>query len=131
MLVYCTYCSADKHFLDARVPAIELYKSHRIAEVFNLAKDAGTAFLILSGKYGIIGPNERIEHYDHLLKSSEIELHSDKIAKQINSINISSIVFFMRSVDKDKNLQAYLDCISRACEKATIKLEVRVSEFHD
>ena len=131
MLVYCTYCSADKHYSEMPVPAIQLYNSDRIAKVFEAAKQSNTAFLILSGKYGMLDPNDEINYYDHLLTSSEIEIHSDLIASQIISKNITTIKFYMNSVERDKNLQAYKDCISKACAKSAIQLKINVEDFQD
>lgn len=131
MLAYCTYCSADKDYSELPIPAIDLYKSERILKVFEAAKQANTAFLILSGKYGVICPNEQVSYYDHLLKSSEIENHSDLIAAQIKSKNITSIEFFMSNIEKDGNLQAYVDCISKACLKASILLKIHIRDFQD
>ena len=131
MLAYCTYCSAEKYYSKKAIPAFELYKSDRISKVIKSANAADAKFIILSGKYGIIGPNEELHYYDHLLLSSEIEVHSDLIASQIKSKNITEIVFFMKSVEKDRNLQPYLDCISKACAKSAISLKISVVNFLD
>jgi len=131
MLAFCTYCSAKKYYSEIAIPAIKLYDSDRIAKVFESAKEADTTFVILSGKYGLVEPSEGISYYDHLLLSSETENHSDLIASQIKSKNITGIVFFMKSVEKDKNLQAYLDCISKACTKSSIPLKTSVENFQD
>ena len=131
MLAYCTYCSADKHYSETPVPAIQLYNSDRITKVFEAAKKSNSTFLILSGIYGIVDPNEEISYYDHLLMSSEIENHSDLIASQIISKNITTIEFYMNSVERDNNLQAYIDCISKACTKSSIQLKVNVEDFQD
>lgn len=131
MLAYCTYCSANKHYSETRVPAIKLYNSNRIAKVFEEAKQSNTVFLILSGKYGMIDPNEEISYYDHLLAASEIENHSDLIATQIISKNITTIEFYMNSVERDKNLYVYKDCLAKACAKSGIQLKIHVEDFLD
>jgi hypothetical protein len=129
MLAYCTYCSADKHYSEKPLPAIQLYNSERITKVFEAANKSSTTFLILSGKYGILSPNEKISYYDQLLTSSEVENHSDLIASQIKSKNITSIEFYMNSVERDKNLQSYVDCISIACSKLSIPLKISIVDF--
>jgi len=131
MLAYCTYCSAEKSYSKTPVPAIKLYKSDRIFKVFDSANEANVNFVILSGKYGIIYASEKISYYDHLLLASEVEIHSDFIASQIKMKNISEIVFFMTSVEKDKNLRPYLDCIKKACVKSAIPLRICVTDFQD
>jgi hypothetical protein len=54
MVFYCTYCSAEKKYSDSSTPAIELYKSERIRNVYTKSKDDGAGFVILSGKYGLV-----------------------------------------------------------------------------
>lgn len=131
MLAFCTYCSADKYYSDTAVPAIELYKSTRINKVLEMANQSNATFLILSGKYGIVHANEVISYYDHLLTPSEIENHSDLIASQIKLKNITMIEFYMNSVGRDKNIQIYVDCISKACAKASIMLKINIGDFED
>lgn len=131
MLAYSTYCSADKHYSETLLPAIQLYNSVRINKIYEAAKKSTTPFLILSGKYGIVGPNEKISYYDHLLVSSEIENHSDLISMQIKSMKITVIEFYTNSITKDKNLHPYIDCITRACAKASIKLKIIEENFAD
>ena len=126
MVVYCTYCSADKNDAKKLISAIELYKSERIDFVFNIANKNNARFVILSGKYGIIDAHEKIEYYDHLLKDSEVKTHSDLVATQIISKNINEMVFFMSSMEKDKNLKPYLMCIQKACELVGVTLDVKV-----
>ena len=79
----------------------------------------------------MVDPNEEISFYDHLLMSTEIENHSDLIASQLISKNISTIEFYMNSVERDNNLQAYIDCISKACAKSSIQLKINVEDFKD
>jgi hypothetical protein len=131
MLAYCTYCSADKHYSETLLPAIQLYNSVRINKVFQAAKKSTTPFLILSGKYGVVSSSEKISYYDHLLTSSEIETHSDLISAQMMSMNITAIEFYTNSIKKDKNLHPYLDCITKACAKASIKLKIIEENFVD
>lgn len=131
MLAICTYCSAGKHNSETPLPAIDLYKSSRITKVFETAEKSNVTFLILSGKYGLIRANEEIGYYDHLLIPSEVEKHSDLLASQITTKGISQIEFYMNSVESDSNLQAYIDCISIACSKASITLNVSIEDFED
>lgn len=131
MLAHCTYCSADKNYTELTLPAIHLYKSYRIKKIFEAAKKNDETFLILSGKYGLIHPSEEIKFYDHLLKENEISEHSKLIASQIILNNISAIEFYMNSVETDENVQVYLDCIKKACAKASIVLKINIIEFTD
>ena len=127
MLAYATYCSAQKNYSKIAVPAIELYDSDRISKVFELAKSQNAKFVILSGKYGLLEPNQEINYYDHMLIQSEVETHADVIASQITSKYISEIVFFTNSIETDPNLLPYIACIESACEKAKIQFKVFVT----
>lgn len=131
MLVYCTYCSAEKHYSETLLPAIQLYNSARINQVFAAAKKSSTPFIILSGKYGIVSPSERISYYDHLLKPTEVETHSDLISTQIMSMKISAIKFYTNNLKEDEKLHPYIACISKACAKASIKLKIIEEHFAD
>ena len=131
MIVYCTYCSAEKNNSKLLLPTIERYKSIRINTVFNLAKTEGLQFIILSGKYGILEAEQEIGYYDHLLMESEVKKHANLIAKQLKSKNITKIVFYMNSIARDKNLKSYLDCITIASAKSGAILEIKESNFND
>jgi len=131
MVAFCTYCSAGKHYSETPLPAIELYESSRITKVFETAKKSNVTFLILSGKYGLIDTYEEIGYYDHLLMPSEVEIHSDFIASQIKSKGITQVEFYMNSVKRDINLQAYVDCISKACSKASILFKINLGDYED
>ncbi|MCH2043804.1 MAG: hypothetical protein MK212_06645 [Saprospiraceae bacterium] len=131
MLAYCTYCSANKHYSEIKVSAIQLYDSTRITEVFEAATKANIAFVILSGKYGIIEADEQISYYDHLLLPSEVENHASLLASQILSKHITKIQFYTNSIERDKNLKAYIDCIIKACAKSSTKLNIVEKYFDD
>lgn len=130
-IAYCTYCSAEKINATFSLPAIELYKSNRISKVYQLAQDANVVFVILSGKYGLLQPNERINYYDHLLISSEVPAHAKLVAEQISSKNITELVFFTNDVKDDPNLKAYIDCIVESCAKASVTMRIVNQKYID
>ncbi len=76
MTFYCTYCSAEKFYSETPIPAIELYNSERIKEIYDRAEEAREGFVILSGKYGLVKAYEKIDYYDHLLLPAEVEGHA-------------------------------------------------------
>ena len=125
MLVYLTYCSAQKNFSKKALPAIQLYDSERISKVFELAKSQNAKFVILSGKYGLVEAHQQINYYDHLLNQTEVESHAGLMASQIATKDISEIVFFSNSVQTDPNLLPYLRSIKRACEIANIPITIK------
>ena len=127
MLIYLTYCSAQKNFSKKEISAIELYDSKRITNIARRAKKDTIHFCILSGKYGLLDLDQKIAYYNHLLKPSEVESHSRCIATQITSKKITKIVFFTKPVETDPNLLPYIACIESACEKANIQLKILVT----
>ena len=131
MLAFSTYCSANKKHSTSPIPAIELYKSQRIAIVYSLAEVENSRFVTLSGKYGLVDAQQEIEEYDHLLSASEVEHHSDIVASQIKEKNISEIIFFMNSIKNDHKLKPYLECIMKACDKTGINIEIKEKSFID
>jgi len=126
MIAYATYCSAQKNFSKKELPAMELYDSQRITNIARRAKKDNICFYILSGKYGLLKPGQKIAHYDHLLTLSEVEKHSRSIAIQLRSNNISKMIYFTNPLETDPNLLPYLKCIGRACELAKIPMQIEI-----
>ena len=131
MLAYCTYCSAEKNHSQKMLPAIDLYKSHRISKISDLSEKKGVKFIILSGKFGVVDVHQKIDYYDHLLKPSEVEGHAELVASQLKEKKISQLVFFMNSITHDKNIKPYADCIIKAAAKSGIYIEFRIAHFND
>lgn len=125
MTVYATYCSASKVKTQSLVPAINLYQSKRIESVFQIAKKNNRQFIILSGKHGLLDPDDKILYYDHLLTSEEVKNHSSLVANQLEKKGITEILFYAGDVNRDINIQTYIDCISLATEQANISVEVK------
>jgi len=131
MLAFCTYCSAKKQETTTTLSAIDLYISDRIQDVFRQAQEANTRFIILSGKYGLLEPDDKIDYYDHLLIASEVEAHSTLIAQQLKTKHISKLVFFTNTIEQDQNLKPYIDCITKAAKESDVELEIRYSIYKD
>ncbi len=131
MLAYCTYCSAEKNQTEGNILAIDLYKSSRIANVFNLASSSDINMVILSGKCGIIPAKQEIKSYDHLLKAEEVDKHSELAAKQLKDLGITELIFFSNKLENDVNLEPYHACIKQACKKAEVSLSIEESNYVD
>ncbi len=131
MLVYCTYCSADKNYTNKSISAIKLYKSNRISSVHKEAQVNNIQMFILSGKYGLISTQHKITYYDHLLKDEEVERHSKLVTNQLKELGIRELVFFSNKLENDNNLVAYHSCIKKACNKAGIILTLEESHYID
>ena len=131
MLAYCTYCSAEKNHSQKLLPAIDLYKSHRISKISDLSEKKGVKFIILSGKFGVVDVHQKIDYYDHLLKPSEVEGHAELVASQLKEKKISHLVFYMSSIAHDKHIKPYADCMLEACAKSSIPIEIIEDYFND
>ncbi len=124
MIVYSTYCAALKKDTRELLPAIERYRSARIATVYQKAIEQGVPCYILSGKFGWLSIDEKIPYYDHLLLEREVPKHVPLVAAQIKLTAPSKIVYFTRPLESDLNLKSYLKCIEDACRQNDIELEV-------
>jgi len=124
MTTFCTYCSAEKNRSQGEIPAIQRYRSHRINSVYSAALGLGIEFLILSGEYGMLKPNDPIPYYAHLLIASEVPMHAKKVAMQLERLRVKDLIFFARSLEEDKNLKPYLDCIRLASQEAGVELKI-------
>jgi hypothetical protein len=123
MTVFCTYCSAEKDRSQDELPAIQRYRSDRIQSVYNAAISLRFKFLILSGEYGLLEPDDLIPYYDHLLQSYEVKEHTKTIANQLENIGVKEIIFFTKSFADDENVKPYLDCIKLASRTIGIELK--------
>lgn len=131
MLIYSTYCSAGKKATNSPIPAVELYSSKRIAYVNELAHQNNTEFFILSGKFGLIHSKENINYYDHLLMPEEVETHAQLVTEQLKKNEISKIIFYTNSLERDCNIQPYLDCIRIAANEAGVLIEFVEEDYQD
>lgn len=131
MKAFCTYCSAQKDTTLKMIPAIKRYKSQRIISVYSESLRQKHEFIILSGKFGLLYPNDEVPFYDHLLKHSEVEELAQIVDRQIKLMGLSEIVFFTRSPIQDKNVVCYIDCLEMACEITNTILKIRnCSDLH-
>ncbi|MEK6894418.1 MAG: DUF6884 domain-containing protein [Nanoarchaeota archaeon] len=121
MKIYCTICSNNKDKDPKPIEAIKRYKSERITSIYNKSKDEGVDFRILSGKYGLIKPNDKISYYDKLLTKDKIFQIKDLINKQLISQKIKEISFF---TNDSKEYKPYEGLIKIVCSELGIKLEI-------
>jgi hypothetical protein len=129
MIVFCTYCSAEKETSDALLPAIRRYRSDRIARIYSAALAAGCGFFILSGEFGLLEPNTPIPYYDHLLVAGEVEAMAFRVAEQVKQQGITQILFFTLPVAKDETLASYHACLRLASLLASAELSFVEIDF--
>jgi hypothetical protein len=123
MITLCTYCSAAKSRSPGSIPAIDRYRSARIRSIHAAARESGLGFLILSGRFGLVAPDEPIPHYDHLLVAEEVAAHSIKVSGQMTALGVEELVFHTVPPATDPNVQPYLDCIEEAARRAGVELQ--------
>ena len=124
MTIFCTNCSAAKDRSSGEIPAIKRYRSQRISSVHAAAMGLGLRFVIFSGEFGILQPEDPIPYYDHLLLPGEVTEHATLVASQLEALDISDLIFFCRPFSVDESARTYYDCLKQAAHMAgtTLKL---------
>ena len=122
MLVYCTYCSSKKNRSSHILPAIKRYKSNRISAIYKTALSQNIPMLILSGKHGLLNTQTPIHFYNYLLKADDVDEHAEKVAEQLRGFGVKEIAFFTRSTERDPNISPYLDCMAKAADSLSLKI---------
>lgn len=124
MHAFCTYCSKDKRDDLSDIPAIHRYRSPRIDGVYDAALRLGVGFYILSGKFGLIPPEQPIPLYNHLLLPSEVPQLVDRVTEQVQRYGITHLVYFTQSFEQDPHVIPYHDVIVSAFSRLTLPVFV-------
>lgn len=118
----CTSCSKEKSSVPGLIPAIDRYDSERIQSIGALAKKEGKGFLILSGQYGLIDSQHPIPWYDHLLVPEEVEEMVERVAAQLQEMNVEAMIFYGADEQLDSSWQPYWEVIRKSTTAAGVKL---------
>jgi hypothetical protein len=121
---FCTYCSKQKSDEEGDLPAIQRYRSQRIAQVSLQAMLNGCTVYILSGKYGLIAPDYPLPYYDHLLQTDEVSTMVQRVSEQIKAAGMEEIRYFSNNPDLDGTLIPYRMVIEKSCQAAGILLKI-------
>lgn len=124
MKVYCTICCKEKRRDKELLPAIQRYISKRIRRIYELSKKEGVGFRILSGKFGLLRPEDPIPWYDQKLLPHMVDEMVKVVEEQMKSQAITHIVFFAKS-KRFRGWVPYYEVLERACSRTGVKLEVR------
>lgn len=119
-----TTCCADKSNDPDLVPAIERYRSDRIAAVHIESRRSGRPMLILSGRYGLLAPDDPIHWYDYALPESAVEALAERLVAQLEARDASAVEFHAEPPESP-GWGAYHDALRRACARAGVTLTVR------
>ena len=126
MIAWCTYCSAAKRNDPHPLPALERYLDARIHDLAARAAAAGAGFLILSGEYGFLRPEEPIPWYDHLLRGSEVAALAARAASQLERLGVAELVYHTVDAATDPQVVPYRETVARACALAGVGLDVEI-----
>ena len=128
---YATYCSAPKREDPGLLPAVERYRSARIAEIDRLATESGARFLILSGSFGLLDRHTPIPWYDHLLSPDEIPEMASRAEDWLRLEGISQIVWYSVDPAIDPNVTRYATVLELATEALQIPFRFERVEADD
>lgn len=106
------------------LPAVQRYISQRVDGLYVLARQRDEAFYILSGEYGLLGPEAMIPWYDHLLLDKEVAALVPRVAASLASEGVSELVYCTADIALVAAVAPYLELIQRACTQAEIELTV-------
>jgi hypothetical protein len=94
--VYVTVCSREKDETPEPLQAIDRYKGSHIQKIEKEARSAGYQFFILSGKHGLLAPEDLVESYDYLLTVDNVGRLALKLVGQLWEKEISSVHFYCK-----------------------------------
>jgi hypothetical protein len=120
----CTICCKDKRADPGLLPAIDRYLSERIAFVHRESQRLGKPMLILSGKYGLLKPEEPIPWYDQKLEMEAVPGLVPVIAAQLAQYGVTRITFYCHP-RTDPNWHPYIETLERACRACRVELTMR------
>lgn len=115
-----TTCCKDKRLDEALLPSIDRYLDPRIKKVFNIAKKSGDGFLILSGKYGILKPEDPIPYYDQILLEENVPEIVDLVVPRFRELRVAEIIVYGKDASLDLGWIPYYSVLKKSCEKLGI-----------
>ncbi|MFO7794273.1 MAG: hypothetical protein R6V35_04845 [Candidatus Nanohaloarchaea archaeon] len=127
MTLHITYCTKEKDRTRKDLPAIERYDSERIDRIKALAEKRNEDFAILSGKYGLIWPEEEIPFYDELLRERNIPQLITGVKNFLESHNVDKVIYHTRKLENER--KPYFKLVKNACQGLDIELEKRIIEY--
>ena len=116
-----TTCSAEKADDPGLLPAVERYTHPRILAAARAAERRGLDFYILSGEFGLLGPQEPIPWYDHALQADEVGALSGPVASRLRAAGMERIEAWLEPRDAP-GWAPYYDLLEQAARAAAIEL---------
>lgn len=121
-MLYLTTCCKEKSKTPLPCPAIERYLDPRIRQVYAHSQADKTAFGILSGKYGLLHPDDLIDWYDKKLELSDIPDLLPLLLRQLKDQQVHTIHFFAKSPDVFPEWKPYCLIVEQAVAELGIEL---------
>lgn len=128
MQIYCTICCGKKNQTPEPIPARRRYYSERIADIFEKSFHDDVQFRILSAKYGLLKPEDKIPYYDQKLITEQIPVLSEIVKAQLIDQNISVITFFKRDSNKYPDWKPDISLLEEVCNELDISLILKKVE---
>ena len=121
--IVCSICSREKAANPEPLPARERYVGSHIKLVETIALEQGAQFFILSGKFGLLHAQERIEPYNFLLTEEGVKFLATRVFRQI--VRLPFVVSEIQFYTKNKpNWLPYKKVIEDAAAKTNTNLRV-------
>ena len=125
MTLHITPGSRDKNRLRKNLEAIKKYDSERITQVKALTDQRNEEFAILSGKYGLIRPEEEIPFHDEMVREMNISELLTHVKNFLQSRDIDEVIYY--SADFEGESIPYLKLVKTACDALDINFEKRTT----
>ncbi|MCH9647285.1 MAG: phytanoyl-CoA dioxygenase family protein [Deltaproteobacteria bacterium] len=122
MEVLCTTCCQEKRPTATPLPASHLYLSKRLHDVLEEGERLGKVVLILSGKFGLVRPQDLLPWYDHALLPQEVEGLVPQLTEALSRIGVSQIHFYALPATTP-GWRPYHEALERACWKLGIPVQ--------
>ncbi len=120
----CTICAKRKRRTAGPLPAIDRYLNRRIRWVYTQSRRLARPMFILSGRFGLLAPDDRIPWYDHALTEADVTRLLPRVVQQLAAADATSLVFFARP-RSTPGWKPYYELLERACRTRAIPLRVR------
>lgn len=116
--VFVTVGSREMDDTPGMIPAIRRYKGSHVEKIAKEAREAQQPFFILSGKHGLLAPDELVEFYDYLLTVENVDRLSRKLVSQLWENDISSVHLYCKPGPK---WFPYFASMAKATSQAGVK----------
>ncbi|MFQ5747645.1 MAG: hypothetical protein ACE5HF_10570, partial [Gemmatimonadota bacterium] len=119
----CTPCCKRKRRDPGSMPAARRYLSRRIRFVSRESRRLSVPFLILSGRFGLLDPDEGIPWYDERLTEGKVGALVPIVAGQLAARHVTAIAFYARPRPTE-GWGPYYEVLERACRECRIPMRV-------